>query len=120
MNYTEFFHPASIVATVSVADTALANVYRLDTLFHEPVAIKCVKHNTPYKRLKRAARELSCWSLYKHENILPLFGFMVVEGDLAMVAPWMKNGFVTEYVNRKPELCIQLARAISYLHAHNM
>ncbi|CAE6352779.1 unnamed protein product [Rhizoctonia solani] len=89
------------------------------------MAIKCVKHTTPHKRLKRAARELNCWSSHKHKNILPLFGFAVVEGNLAMVSPWMKNGCITEYVTRSPDcdrlkLCAQLAGAIAYLHEQNV
>ncbi|KAG8685858.1 hypothetical protein FRC11_009930, partial [Ceratobasidium sp. 423] len=125
MNYTEFLHPSVITTSVSVADTALANVYRVDTLYHVPVAVKCVKHTTPYKRLKRAARELSCWTSYQHEHILPLYGFAVIGEDIAMVSPWMRNGCVTEYVTRQPScnhlsLCTQLAEAIAYLHEHDV
>ncbi|CAE6461662.1 unnamed protein product [Rhizoctonia solani] len=121
INYTEFLHLSAILSSLSVADTALANVYRVEMLYHEPVAVKCVKHTTPYKRLKRAARELSCWTSYKHEHILPLFGFAIVGEDLAMVSPWMQNGCITEYVTRHPScdrlsLCTQLTRAIAYLH----
>ncbi|CAE6454493.1 unnamed protein product [Rhizoctonia solani] len=125
INYTEFLHPSVILSSVSVADTALANVYRVEMLYHEPVAVKRVKHTTPYKRLKRAARELSCWTSHKHEHILPLFGFAVVGVDLAMVSPWMRNGCITEYVTGHPScdrlsLCTQLTRAIAYLHEHDV
>ncbi|CAE6496322.1 unnamed protein product [Rhizoctonia solani] len=125
MNYTEILHPASIVTAASVADTALANVYRVELLHHKPIAVKCAKHNTPYKKLKRAARELSCWPSYSHENILPLIGFAVLGGDLAMISPWMNNGCITDYISRNPNcnrlrLCTQLARAIAYLHEQNM
>ncbi|CAE6530728.1 unnamed protein product [Rhizoctonia solani] len=126
-NYTELFHPNNIITVASIADTALANVYRAELLHHEPVAIKCVKHQTPYKKLKeqRAARELSCWSSYTHDNILSLLGFAVVGEEIAMVSPWMINGCVTDYVTHNPdcnrlELCSQLARAIAYIHAHDV
>ncbi|KAH7325192.1 kinase-like domain-containing protein [Rhizoctonia solani] len=125
MNYTEILHPASIVTAALVADTALANVYRVELLHHKPIAVKSVKHNTPYKRLKRAARELSCWSSYSHENILPLIGFAVLGGDLAMISPWMSGGCITDFIATNPNcnrlgLCTQLARAIAYLHEENM
>ncbi|KAJ1299532.1 hypothetical protein OPQ81_011090 [Rhizoctonia solani] len=125
MNYTEFLHPSVIVASVSVADTALANVFRVESLYHVPVAFKCVKHTTPYKRLKRAARELCCWASHQHEHILPLYGFSVVGEDLAMVSPWMSNGHIKDYVSRNPScdrlaLCAQLAQAIAYLHTQNV
>ncbi|CUA71140.1 Fibroblast growth factor receptor 1 [Rhizoctonia solani] len=40
-NYTERLHPNNIVSVTSIADTALANVYRVELLQEEPVAIKC-------------------------------------------------------------------------------
>ncbi|CUA74057.1 hypothetical protein RSOLAG22IIIB_10932 [Rhizoctonia solani] len=124
-NYAERLHPNNIASVTSITDTALANVYRVELLHHEPVAIKCVKHQTPYKRLKRATRELSCWSSYSHDNILPLLGFAVVSEGIAMVSPWIRNGRITDYVAHKPdcnrlELSSQLVRAIAYLHAHEV
>ncbi|KDN33572.1 hypothetical protein RSAG8_13335, partial [Rhizoctonia solani AG-8 WAC10335] len=124
-NYTETIYSGSMVTIVSVADTALANVYRVELPDYRPIAVKCVKHNTPYKRLKRAARELDCWSSYKHENILPVFGFAMVGADLAMVSPWMSNGCITDYVAKyltcdRLILCVQLAKAIAYLHENNV
>ncbi|KAG8681171.1 hypothetical protein FRC11_001476, partial [Ceratobasidium sp. 423] len=103
VNYTELLHPPNAISIQSVADTALANVYRVELFNKQPVAVKWVKHNTPYKRLKRAARELDCWSSYQHPNILPVLGFTVSGADLAMVSPWMNNGCVTDYVNRYPD-----------------
>ncbi|CAE6442600.1 unnamed protein product [Rhizoctonia solani] len=124
-NYTKLLHSPNVISTVSVADTALANVYRVELTSHQPIAVKCVKHKTPYKRLKRAARELDCWSSYQHQNILPVLGFAVCGADLAMVSPWMSNGCVTDYVTRYPScnrllLCVQLAQAIAYLHENNV
>ncbi|CAE6447284.1 unnamed protein product [Rhizoctonia solani] len=125
MNYTDLLEQVRIDTTTPFADGALANVYKVRISNSKYVAVKCVKHESPYKKLKRAARELSCWSSYKHKNILPILGFAVVKGHLAMVSPWMKNGYVTEYVanNRgcdRSGLCIQLARAITYLHEHDI
>ncbi|CAE6427845.1 unnamed protein product [Rhizoctonia solani] len=120
-NYTDPLGEVHIATTSPCSDTVLANVYKINLSGQGYVAVKCVKHVNPHKMLKRAARELSCWSSHKHENILPVLGFAVVKDNLAMVAPWMSNGDVTQYVVRNPKcdrrkLCIQLARAISYLH----
>ncbi|KAF8740278.1 kinase-like protein, partial [Rhizoctonia solani] len=124
-DYTDDLKSTNIAVTAPFADTALANVYKLSLSNRQSIAVKCVKHVTLYKKLKRAARELSCWSSYKHENILPVLGFAVVRGDLAMVSPWMSNGCVTEYVTRNPScerlrLGIELTHAIVYLHGHNL
>ncbi|CAE7195553.1 unnamed protein product, partial [Rhizoctonia solani] len=126
-NYTDVLMSTSIVTSMPFADTALANVYKINLPNQQCIAVKCVKHVTPHKKLKkkRAARELSCWLSHKHENILPVLGFAVVRGDLAMVSPWMANGCVTEYVVANPgcnrvKLCTQLARAITYLHEHDV
>ncbi|CAE6508013.1 unnamed protein product [Rhizoctonia solani] len=125
INYTGFLDPSVIVSSILAADTALANVYRVEMYYHVPVAVKCVKHITPYKRLKRAARELDCWLSHQHDNVLPLFGFAVIGEDLAMISPWMNNGCVTDYVASHPTcdrhgLCTQLAQAIAYLHEYNV
>ncbi|KAF8678643.1 Protein tyrosine kinase [Rhizoctonia solani] len=102
VNYTDLLHQHHIETAMPFADGALANVYKVKVSRTRYLAVKCVKHETPYKKLKRAARELSCWSSYKHKNILPILGFAIVKGDLAMVSRWMKNGCVTEYVVNNP------------------
>ncbi|CAE6515217.1 unnamed protein product [Rhizoctonia solani] len=109
----------------TVIDTTLASVHRVELSNRQHIAVKRVKHNTLYKRLKRAARELDCWASYQHNNILPILGFAIVGADIAMVSPWMSNGCVTDFVTRKPNcdrlgLCTQLARAVAYLHEHNV
>ncbi|CAE6409855.1 unnamed protein product [Rhizoctonia solani] len=124
VNYTDLVNSVNRTAVESVADTALANVYRFELRNNQAVAVKCVKHNTTYKRLKRAARELDCWSSHRHENILPILGFATIGADLAMVSPWMANGCITDYVVRNPNcnrlaLCVQLAGVVAYLHENN-
>ncbi|CAE6483303.1 unnamed protein product [Rhizoctonia solani] len=126
VNYTDLVNSVDRTAVESVADTALANVYRyrFELQNNQAVAVKRVKHNTTYKRLKRAARELDCWSSHIHENILPNLGFAIMGADLAMVSPWMGNGCTTDYVVRNPNcnrlaLCVQLADVIAYLHENN-
>ncbi|CUA71139.1 Abelson tyrosine-protein kinase 2 [Rhizoctonia solani] len=102
VDYTNILMSTNILTTPPFADTALANVYKIVAQDQICIAAKCVKHVTPHKKLKRAARELSCWLSHKHENILPVLGFAVIRGDLAMISPWMSNGCVTEYVLANP------------------
>ncbi|KAL5637447.1 hypothetical protein ACGC1H_004016 [Rhizoctonia solani] len=124
-NYTELLLTTNIATAVPFADTALANVYRVDLPNQRCVAVKCVKHSTAYKRLKRSARELACWVPHRHPNILPVLGFAIVKGNLTMVSPWMKNGCITDFVNKNPgvnrlALCTQLISAAAYLHRHDV
>ncbi|CAE6453677.1 unnamed protein product [Rhizoctonia solani] len=120
-NYTEPLLETDITTAIPFADTALANVYRVDLPSQGHVAVKCVKHPAAYKRLKRCARELACWSSHLHPNILPVLGFAIVKGDLAMISPWMKNGRISDFVVKNPginrlALCVQLISAVAYLH----
>ncbi|KAH7333807.1 kinase-like domain-containing protein [Rhizoctonia solani] len=101
-NYTHSLQQTDIANTIPFIDATLANVYKVNISGQQCVAVKCVKHTTPHKKLKRAGRELSSWSSYKHENILPVLGFAVFRGDLAIVSPWMRNGHVSEYVANHP------------------
>ncbi|CAE6532025.1 unnamed protein product [Rhizoctonia solani] len=122
-SFTELLHSANLILTTSIADTALANVDRVELTSRQSIAVKWVKHNTPYKRLKRAARELDCWSFYRHPNILPVLGFAIFGADLAMVSPWMSNGchgLCDETPILRPSFCLQLAQAIAYLHENNV
>ncbi|CAE6452939.1 unnamed protein product [Rhizoctonia solani] len=114
--------------------TAAALLFKIDlpikgdhrnTIHIQKVVVKRVMNESPYKQLKRATRELYFWSGYKHDNILPLLGFAVLDGNLAMISPWIENGSVTEYVRKqqKPDyhdLCTQLSCAICYLHGHGL
>ncbi|CAE6452540.1 unnamed protein product [Rhizoctonia solani] len=113
---------------------ASAILYRIDlpikrnALFiahTQRVIVKCVMDPSPYKQLKRATRELYIWSRYKHVNILPLLGFAILNGKLAMISPWIENGSVTEYVKKQHAadyygLCTQLSCAINYLHTNGV
>ncbi|KAH7333840.1 kinase-like domain-containing protein [Rhizoctonia solani] len=114
--------------------TAAARLYRADlslkgggqnTARTQKVVVKCVVSESPYKQLKRATRELYFWSGCKHRNILPLLGFAVLDGNLAIISPWVENGSVIEYLKKQynhshHDLCTQLTRAIAYLHEHGM
>ncbi|QRV91868.1 Tyrosine kinase specific for activated [Ceratobasidium sp. AG-Ba] len=88
------------------------------------VAVKCLRQHDP-KHVKRTTRELNVWSKLKHKNVLGLSGMALFQGCLAMVSPWMAYGSVNSVLRKWPEMnrlpwCLQLARAIEYLHEENV
>ncbi|CUA70836.1 Lissencephaly-1 homolog [Drosophila willistoni] [Rhizoctonia solani] len=93
------------------------------------VAIKAWRTNAlgncDYKTLKRAARELYCWSRMDHPNIHRLQGVIMLRDQyLGMVSEWMENGNLHEYLRRYPdvgrfELCVDIALGLEYMHSTN-
>ncbi|KAF8842622.1 kinase-like protein, partial [Paxillus ammoniavirescens] len=52
--------------------------------------------------LQRFNRELRVWLNLKHTNILPLFGTTMGFGQFpAMVCPWLEDGSLTSYLERR-------------------
>ncbi|CUA70837.1 Tyrosine-protein kinase FRK [Rhizoctonia solani] len=92
------------------------------------VAIKAwraiARDQCDYKTLKRAARELYCWSQMDHPNIHRLQGVIMFRGQyLGMVSEWMDNGNLPEYLIKflsvdRYQLCIHAASGLEYMHSH--
>ncbi|KDN40401.1 hypothetical protein RSAG8_08164, partial [Rhizoctonia solani AG-8 WAC10335] len=90
------------------------------------VAIKAWRTNAleqgDYKTLKRAARELFCWSRMEHRNIHQLMGVIIFKDNyLGMVSEWMENGDLHKYLRNHPgadryQLCIDVASGLEYMH----
>ncbi|KAG8733307.1 hypothetical protein FRC11_007279 [Ceratobasidium sp. 423] len=73
------------------------------------------------KHLKHAALELNTWSRCNHPNIMPLLGLAVFRDRIGMVAPWMNNGNLPNYLKKVPgvnrhNMCVQICEGLSYLH----
>ncbi|EUC59025.1 tyrosine kinase family catalytic domain protein [Rhizoctonia solani AG-3 Rhs1AP] len=95
----------------------------------EKVAIKAWRTNTlgrcEYKTLKRAARELFCWSRMEHPNVHRLQGVILFRDQyLGMVSEWMEQGNLHEYLRTCPsadryELCVHIASGLDYMHRQN-
>ncbi|CAE6422254.1 unnamed protein product [Rhizoctonia solani] len=71
--------------------------------------------------LKVMAREGYTWSKHRHENILETLGVVRFHDGIALVAPWVDNGTVMDYIRIRPDtnrikLCIEIARGLAYLH----
>ncbi|KAG9119208.1 hypothetical protein FRC07_005860 [Ceratobasidium sp. 392] len=93
------------------------------------VAVKCLRTHVlkdhPPKDVKRAARELYCWSKAKHVHVLDLMGVAMFRGQLAMISPWMVNGTLEDYAQQKSgpdrwKLCVQVAEGLRYVHSTGM
>ncbi|CAE7074086.1 unnamed protein product [Rhizoctonia solani] len=75
-----------------------------------------------YKTLKRATREIHCWSRLRHHNIHQLLGIIIFKGQyLGMVSEWMENGNVYKYMRTNPtfdryQMSLQIASGLTYMH----
>ncbi|KDQ53156.1 hypothetical protein JAAARDRAFT_436516 [Jaapia argillacea MUCL 33604] len=75
------------------------------------------------KAMNSFRREMNIWSRFNHPNILPFYGFVLIEQSrLFLVSPWCNNGNSMEFLGRNPhfsrhKLISQVADALDYLHS---
>ncbi|KIJ07611.1 hypothetical protein PAXINDRAFT_102882 [Paxillus involutus ATCC 200175] len=79
---------------------------------------------------KKLRRELKTWAKLDHVNILPLFGTTMNFGRFpAMVCPWLENGSLTSYLERRHgtlnsvervSLISDAAAGLQYLHSQSI
>ncbi|KAF8833686.1 kinase-like protein [Paxillus ammoniavirescens] len=79
---------------------------------------------------KKFRRELKTWANLDHVNILPLFGTTMNFGRFpAMVCPWLENGSLTSYLERRHDALNHAGRAslisdaaagLHYLHSKSI
>ncbi|KIJ11882.1 hypothetical protein PAXINDRAFT_101466 [Paxillus involutus ATCC 200175] len=79
---------------------------------------------------KRLRRELRTWVNLEHTNVLPLFGTTMNFGRFpAMVCPWLENGSLTSYLERRNDtlttaerlaLLCDAAAGLQYLHSQSV
>ncbi|KAF8839957.1 WD40 repeat-like protein, partial [Paxillus ammoniavirescens] len=82
------------------------------------------------QRDKRIRRELRTWVNLEHINVLPLFGTTMNFGRFpAMVCPWLENGSLTSYLERRNDtlttaeilaLLGDAAAGLQYLHSQSV
>ncbi|KAL4075279.1 kinase-like domain-containing protein [Scleroderma yunnanense] len=82
------------------------------------------------RMVHRVRQEIHTWMrLPRHENVLPLYGVALGFGPLpSLVLPWMYNGTLTSYLERKPTLpyhkklalILQVATGLRHLHANRI
>ncbi|KAJ6598277.1 kinase-like domain-containing protein [Mycena vulgaris] len=77
--------------------------------------------------LKEFGREALIWRQLSHPNLLPFFGLYYLENRLCLVAPWMENGNVLEYLKKEAigiegrlSLILDVALGLEYLHGKSV
>ncbi|KIJ63433.1 hypothetical protein HYDPIDRAFT_29675 [Hydnomerulius pinastri MD-312] len=100
------------------------------------VAIKAIKtysaddSDHSLQKTKRLRREIKVWLNLEHVNVLPLFGTTTDFGHFtAMVCPWVENGSLTSYLERRDNvltteerfgLLNDVAAGLQYLHSQSV
>ncbi|KAF9457682.1 kinase-like domain-containing protein [Collybia nuda] len=74
---------------------------------------------------KRLSHEAILWGQLSHENLLPFYGVYQFRSRLCLVAPWMENGDINDYLENHPNenrilLAQDVAAGVSYLHANDV
>ncbi|KDQ09993.1 hypothetical protein BOTBODRAFT_36611 [Botryobasidium botryosum FD-172 SS1] len=88
------------------------------------MVLKCSRSHIPNEiAMRRAEREMKVWKRLRHPNVLPFIGSVVLESTSTfyMVAPWMENGDLGQYLKLNPDadyvaLLAQVAAGLEYLH----
>ncbi|CAE7219027.1 unnamed protein product [Rhizoctonia solani] len=73
------------------------------------------------ENIKIVAREIRTWSKCDHPNVLVFLGLAEFRGKIGMIAPWMENGNLPDYLRKNPaanrgKLCIEVCEGVAYLH----
>ena len=115
------------------ATGGFADVYK-GTCLGEDVALKVFKHSLPSgvdslnalrssdDSLRNILREFIIWRQLSHPNVLPFYGVyfldILVDVKFCLVSPWMENGNVVEFLDRRNRMafntdttnCVSLVR----------
>ncbi|KAJ6598287.1 kinase-like domain-containing protein [Mycena vulgaris] len=77
--------------------------------------------------VKEFGREALIWRQLSHPNLLPFFGLYYLENRLCLVAPWMENGNILEYLRKEAidiegrlSLILDVALGLEYLHGESV
>lgn len=108
-------------------------LYQRDIGAIQQVAVKeiNIRGEDILRIINRLFREITLWlKLEHHKNIVPLWGVADGFGSIpALVSPWLENGTLTEYLerkhkilsyNRKFALLEDVARRLQYLHSKSI
>ncbi|KAG6830263.1 hypothetical protein H0H87_008653 [Tephrocybe sp. NHM501043] len=75
--------------------------------------------------VKVVSKEAILWSQLRHPNLLPFYGIYRHHGRISLVAPWMENGDISEYLRRhqtskRVVLAYDVARGLEFLHENGI
>jgi len=95
------------------------------------VAIKQIRVflKTEKDLAKKLAKEIRIWSKLKHENVLPLLGYLIEGSNMmpSLISEWMEKGTLRESMKSFPrggietcEMLRDIAAGLAYLHSNNV
>lgn len=126
-------HPSSLSSVSLKAEGAGALVYRatIPASPHSPLQKVAVRKPriSSSQALFRFEAEISCRSRLSHPNLLPLLAACTSPPNYCTISPWMQGGTLFDALHahavrmsfpRLLHLAIQLASAMSYMHAQNL
>lgn len=132
--------PGKIVKHECIGGGTYSDVHRgvweQPTSISISVAIKCIRKVHLYvaggdrkraeeKFLKIITRETVIWQTATHENILPFYGYQIIDDEPMLISPWCVNGSLASYIQNHPglrdqiklELLRDAARGLEFLHS---
>ncbi|KAG6823840.1 hypothetical protein H0H92_008922 [Tricholoma furcatifolium] len=71
------------------------------------------------------SKEAILWGQLQHPNVVPFYGIYRHKGRLSLIAPWMENGDIEDYLKRdttsnRVVLAYDVARGLEFLHQNGI
>uniref|UniRef100_A0A0W0FW06 Protein kinase domain-containing protein n=1 Tax=Moniliophthora roreri TaxID=221103 RepID=A0A0W0FW06_MONRR len=123
-----FISRVTLVGNRNICGGAFADVYR-GTHNGKYVALKRPRlfRGNHSKLYAKFCREAAVWQRLHHKFVMPFVGIdaETFPRQPCMVAPWMFNGTITEFLRKRPEsdvekLLLEVSEGIKYLHSENV
>ncbi|KAG6811015.1 hypothetical protein H0H92_009356 [Tricholoma furcatifolium] len=104
-----------------------AEIYKGD-FRGRPVCVKTIrlhKYSEIDYFMKVVSKEAILWGQLQHPNLLPFYGIYRYKGRISLVAPWMENGVIGEYLRihtaeNRVVLAHDVAQGLKFLHTNGM
>ncbi|KAG6811012.1 hypothetical protein H0H92_009353 [Tricholoma furcatifolium] len=100
-----------------------------DTEMHYFMKVRCYTElKAPQLRVfivQVVSKEAVLWEQLRHPNLLPFYGIYRYKGRISLVAPWMENGTIGDYLKRhtaenRVVLAYDVAQGLKFLHKNGI
>ncbi|KAG6830266.1 hypothetical protein H0H92_001532 [Tricholoma furcatifolium] len=119
----------SNIATLELPECngGFADIYKGD-FQGLPVCVKTIrlhKATEMHHFMKVVSKEAVLWEQLRHPNLVPFYGIYRYKGRLSLVAPWMENGNIEDYLKRQTTsnrvgLAYDVAQGLKFLHENKI